>query len=352
MPMSTVITKESGLEVAEERAASRRPPAARRRPSRRLSRRPPRPPAIAGSARAGAGSRPRSTPSCAARAGGVTPTPAGRHDEAAASGDELADAIESDAALAIAVMRAANNGGGPHGRTGGVRQAVDVLTVDRVRRIAAAIDTYDPFERPGVGRSGTSASAVTRVATRHAADRIAELARLPERDELAVAALLHDVGRLVLAEMYGEFSAGRPRTRRPTSGSAASVASSASTTRWSARSWSAAGACRRASPRRSSATTRRRPPATRRRSGWRTWSSTTRAATRSPPASMRRGRRRSSGSSATRSAPLLLRVPALERAAPAHHGALPALGSRDRRPARARRGQGLQADRRRSCRSR
>src|SRR4051812_27142230 len=35
------------------------------------------------------------------------------------SGDEIAAAIESDAALAIQVMRAANNGGGPHGRTHG-----------------------------------------------------------------------------------------------------------------------------------------------------------------------------------------------------------------------------------------
>src|SRR5213079_484981 len=34
---------------------------------------------------------------------------------AAASGDEVASTIESDAGLAIQVMRAANNGGGPHG---------------------------------------------------------------------------------------------------------------------------------------------------------------------------------------------------------------------------------------------
>jgi len=46
---------------------------------------------------------------------------------AAASGDELADTIESDTGLVIQVMRAANNGGGPHGRTRGVREAVDVL---------------------------------------------------------------------------------------------------------------------------------------------------------------------------------------------------------------------------------
>ena len=36
------------------------------------------------------------------------------------------------------------------------------------------------------------------------AERIGEIARLPQRDELAVAALLHDVGKLVLAELYGD----------------------------------------------------------------------------------------------------------------------------------------------------
>jgi putative nucleotidyltransferase with HDIG domain len=43
------------------------------------------------------------------------------------------------------------------------------------------------------------------------ADRVGEQARMAERDELAVAALLHDVGRLVLGELYGrEFGVGAP----------------------------------------------------------------------------------------------------------------------------------------------
>ena len=47
---------------------------------------------------------------------------------------------------------------------------------------------------------------------RIAAERIGEIARLPQRDELAVAALLHDVGKLVLAELYGDdHLARRPR---------------------------------------------------------------------------------------------------------------------------------------------
>jgi putative nucleotidyltransferase with HDIG domain len=124
----------------------------------------------------------------------------------APSGDELAAAIESDAAIAIQVMRAANNGGGPHGRTGGVRQAVDVLDVDRIRLIVEEVDTYDPFERPNSLSDRHERFRRHAVATRHAAERIADIARLADRDELAVAALLHDVGKLVLAELHGTFA--------------------------------------------------------------------------------------------------------------------------------------------------
>jgi putative nucleotidyltransferase with HDIG domain len=47
------------------------------------------------------------------------------------------------------------------------------------------------------------------MAVRIAADRVGERARIQERDELAVAALFHDVGRLVLGELYGqEFGPG------------------------------------------------------------------------------------------------------------------------------------------------
>jgi putative nucleotidyltransferase with HDIG domain len=126
-------------------------------------------------------------------------------DAPAPSGDEVAAAIESDAALAIQIMHAANNGGGPHGRTRGVRQAVDVLTVDRIRGIVDRVNTYDPFEHPNATADRHERFRRHAVATRHAAERIADLARLADRDELAVAALLHDVGKPVLTELHGPF---------------------------------------------------------------------------------------------------------------------------------------------------
>jgi len=121
-----------------------------------------------------------------------------------ASPAELAETVESDAALTMAVMRAANNGDGPPARVGGVQEAVDALSPSGVRVLAGAIETYDPFDPGGKFPGGHERFRRHAVAVRHAADRIADAARLGQRDELAVAALFHDIGRLVLVRLYGE----------------------------------------------------------------------------------------------------------------------------------------------------
>ncbi len=122
---------------------------------------------------------------------------------------QMADVIESDAALAIAVMQAANNGNGPRGRTGGVPEAIESLSTTRVLAIAARMETYDLLGPAGSGSERFERFRRHAASTRSAADRIAEVARIENRDELAVAALLHDVGRLVLGDLYGaEFGMG------------------------------------------------------------------------------------------------------------------------------------------------
>src|SRR6185295_3392437 len=68
-------------------------------------------------------------------------------DREAASPGELAQTIESDVALTIAVMRAAG-GASPNGRTGGVHQAIDELSAPGVREVVVSIDTYDPLNSP------------------------------------------------------------------------------------------------------------------------------------------------------------------------------------------------------------
>ena len=133
----------------------------------------------------------------------------------AATPGEITEAVESDAGLAIAVMRAANNGSGPSRRTGGVREAIESLDIDRVRTLAAGLDTYDLLDHPGSRADGHERFRRHAVAVRNAAERIGEVARLPEPDELAIAALLHDVGRLVLVELYGEELLGNGRYESP-----------------------------------------------------------------------------------------------------------------------------------------
>jgi putative nucleotidyltransferase with HDIG domain len=128
---------------------------------------------------------------------------------------DVAEAIEADTALAIAVMRAANNGEGPSGRTGGVREAVEYLNAEGVASLAHTLETYDVLDHPGAVALRHERFRRHGVAVRIGAERIAELARLPRRDELALAALLHDVGKLVMAELYGAERADDARSETP-----------------------------------------------------------------------------------------------------------------------------------------
>jgi putative nucleotidyltransferase with HDIG domain len=126
-------------------------------------------------------------------------------EQQAPSPGDVSEAIEADTALAIAIMRAANNGEGPSGRTGGVREAVEYLQAEGVASLAGRLETYDVLEQPGTS-SRHERFRRHGVAVRIGAERIGEIARLPQRDELAVAALLHDIGRLVLAELHSGFA--------------------------------------------------------------------------------------------------------------------------------------------------
>jgi len=119
-----------------------------------------------------------------------------------ASEGELVELVESDAAVAIAVMRAANNGGGPRGRISNVPDAVEALTPAGIRAVAGQLETYDLFQSVGNWERLPERFRRHAVATRHASERVAELGDVPGRDELAAAALLHDIGQLVLMRLY------------------------------------------------------------------------------------------------------------------------------------------------------
>lgn len=119
-----------------------------------------------------------------------------------ASTGEIAELVESDSAVAIAVLRAANNGGGPRGRVSNVPDAVEALSPGGIGSVASELDTYELLQSVDGWQRLPERFRRHSVATRHAAERIADLGDVPGRDELAAAALVHDVGQLVLVKLY------------------------------------------------------------------------------------------------------------------------------------------------------
>jgi putative nucleotidyltransferase with HDIG domain len=125
----------------------------------------------------------------------------------AASEGEVTETVESDVALVVAVLRAARNRNGSSlGPVWGVSDAVTALTPAGVENAADELDTYELFEAPGEWQGQLEPLRRHSVATRHAAVRVAELGGHANWDELALAAMLHDVGRLVLARLYPGYA--------------------------------------------------------------------------------------------------------------------------------------------------
>ena len=98
------------------------------------------------------------------------------------------------------MLRSANRGGPPQG-VGRDPEAVDILKPSGVLAIAGTASVFDFFEQNG---GGTAAGALPRPRPRQpaAADQIGRAVGWPDRDELAVAALLHDIGRLVIISLH------------------------------------------------------------------------------------------------------------------------------------------------------
>jgi putative nucleotidyltransferase with HDIG domain len=112
-------------------------------------------------------------------------------------------AVESDVALAVSVLRLANQiDGRPRGRIESAVKAVEVLSPRTVHSIASRARTFDFFERTAVWQGIPERFRVHGVATQRAADRLARELGYEARDRLMVTALLHDIGKLVLVHAY------------------------------------------------------------------------------------------------------------------------------------------------------
>jgi len=119
---------------------------------------------------------------------------------------EIIEAVESDVALTMAVLQFANRSGARNsGTIASIPVAVEVLKPSGVLAIAGTAPTYDFFEVNGGWELRPEHFRLHALASQRAADRLGRAVGFKERDELAVAALLHDVGRLVIARLHPGF---------------------------------------------------------------------------------------------------------------------------------------------------
>jgi putative nucleotidyltransferase with HDIG domain len=114
----------------------------------------------------------------------------------------IVEAVEADVALTVSVLRFANRAGLVAGGVAGIPAAVEVLKPSGVLAIAGTAPTFDFFDSNGGWELKPERFRVHALATQRAADQIGRTVGWVDRDELAVAALLHDVGRLVISRLH------------------------------------------------------------------------------------------------------------------------------------------------------
>lgn len=120
---------------------------------------------------------------------------------------EVVEVVESDIALVVAVLRAANAGAPPklRGRVETVVEAVRLLSPLAVQELAENVRTFDFFERTAIWDGAPERFRLHGLATRGAAARLAAEIGYEFRDRLMVTALLHDIGKLVLLHAYSGY---------------------------------------------------------------------------------------------------------------------------------------------------
>ena len=136
-------------------------------------------------------------------------------DQGAGSTGSLAAVVESDVALTLAVLRRANRDA--LGSVGGVPRAVAKLEPAELESIARKVGSFALFTGswpPGLSPERIGFHALQ---TRQAGVQVGAAVSYGSEDELRTAALLHDVGKVVLADLGFEcpdaHTAPRPQER-------------------------------------------------------------------------------------------------------------------------------------------
>jgi putative nucleotidyltransferase with HDIG domain len=118
---------------------------------------------------------------------------------------EIATVVEGDVGLAIAVVRTAGQLPGTT-RIRSATGAVESLGPGAIEAILRSTPVYDFFDGDGERALRADRFRLHALGVQRAADRIADLTGAEERDELALAAVLHDIGRAVLAKLHPGYS--------------------------------------------------------------------------------------------------------------------------------------------------
>jgi putative nucleotidyltransferase with HDIG domain len=129
--------------------------------------------------------------------------------------NEIVAAIESDPALTIACLGMTNRSGRVRARVDSVRDVVSALPPEGIAFLATRAPTVGTFEHGGAWRGLPHQFRIHAIATQAAADRIATEVGYKELARLRCSALLHDIGKLVLAYAYAEYPDGVAGTDGP-----------------------------------------------------------------------------------------------------------------------------------------
>jgi putative nucleotidyltransferase with HDIG domain len=124
-------------------------------------------------------------------------------DSGEPSAADVVAAVEGDVALAISVLRLANQvDARSRARVDSIVKSVQVLSLHGVRTIASRARTFDFFQRNALWKGMPERFRLHAIATQRAADRIGREIGYDGRDRLMVTSLLHDIGKLVLVQAY------------------------------------------------------------------------------------------------------------------------------------------------------
>ena len=118
---------------------------------------------------------------------------------------EVGAVVEADVGLTCAIIRAAGQIQGA-GRIRSVTDGVERLGPGAVEAILRSAPSYDIFNGDGRLALAPDRFRLHALAVQRAADRIAEVSGIGDRDELALAAILHDIGRPVLARLHPGYA--------------------------------------------------------------------------------------------------------------------------------------------------